>query len=337
MEQPAARAKQRPWILIVVLAIIGGLVLSCAILPLGLFAIASAGSPSSNQPLSAFTWQEQVVEGSGSDRIALVEVSGVIGAGGDALFGGGLSTEQLLSQIRQAAADSRVKALLVRVDSPGGGVVASAEIHSELQAVRESGKPVVISMGSTAASGGYYIATAADRIYAHPDTLTGSLGVIISYLRTDELYETLGVAQQVYKSGPLKDIGSAARPPTPEEDAVFQSVVDEAYQGFVDRIVEGRKLPREEVLRIADGRIYTGKQALDLKLVDLLGDQDDAIAGTKELANLSDALVVRYTASGSLRDILLGASARLDQPADPLGVRELLRPGELLLEYRLVP
>jgi protease-4 len=323
---------------LIALSIIGGIVLACAILPLGGFALllaAGSAGASSAGPLPAPRFQEQVVEGRGPDRIALIEVTGVIGAPANA-FALETSQDGLIRQIRQAANDDRVKAVVVRVDSPGGGVVASNELHAAMQEVTAAGKPLVVSMGGTAASGGYYIATAADKIYANPDTLTGSLGVILSLTNIEAAYEKLGLRSIVYKSGDLKDIGSATRAPTPEEDAILQSIVQEAYEGFVDVIVEGRNLSREQVLQIADGRIYTGQQALELGLIDELGNLDAAIAGARELAGLENALVVRYVQAGSLRSLLL---ARLgpQPPADPLGLNQITNPPPPQLEYRWVP
>lgn len=335
---PPPAPRGRGWL--IALSIIGGLVLACAILPLGLFALllstggSQAAAPGTALPVSR--WEEQTVEGAGRDRVVIIDLSGVIGAPTDA-FSFQLSHEQLLSQIRQAATDPLVRAVLLRVDSPGGGVVASSEIHAEIVKLRDAGKPVVVSMGSTAASGGYYVSAPADRIYANPDTLTGSLGVILSLTNYEETFERIGLRSYVYKSGELKDIGSPTREPTPEEDAVLQSIVDEAYEGFVRVIVEGRGLPDAQVRAIADGRIYTGNQALELGLVDELGNLDAAIAGAKELAELETALVVRYTESSSLRALLLSRLAEPQAPADPLGLRTLTEPQAPRLEYRWIP
>ena len=333
---PAPR--NRGWL--IALSIIGGLVLACAILPIGLFAVLlgiggrATATPGTALPTSR--WEEQAVEGAGRDRVVIIDISGVIGAPSDA-FSLQLSHGQLLSQIRQATNDALVKAVVLRVDSPGGGVVASSELHAELLKLREAGKTLVVSMGTTAASGGYYVSAPADRIYANPDTLTGSLGVILSLTNFEETYEKLGLKSYVYKSGELKDIGSPTRPPTDEDAQVLQSVVDEAYAGFVRVIVEGRGLPEAQVRQIADGRIYTGNQALELGLVDELGNLDAAILGAKELAGLETALVVRYTESTSLRSLLLSRLAAPQAPADPLGLRQLTEPQPPRLEYRWVP
>jgi protease IV len=215
--------------------------------------------------------------------------------------------------------------------------VASSELHAELLKLREAGKTLVVSMGATAASGGYYISTPAERIYANPDTLTGSLGVIFSLLNYEEAFENLGLRSVVIKSGELKDIGSPTRELTAEEAAALQSIVDDAYDGFVRVIVEGRNLPEERVRTIADGRLYTGNQALELGLVDELGNLDAAIAGAKELAGIESALVVRYGRSGSLRSLLLNRLAAPQAPADPLGLRAITDPPTPLLEYRWIP
>lgn len=327
----------RGWL--IALSIVVGLVLSCAILPLGGMALllaAAGGVDSGGGPLEANRWQEQVVSGSGLSRVVIIEVSGVIGAGGD-VFGAGISQDDLIGQIRQAAGDPLVKAVVLRVESPGGGVVASNEIHTELQKLRDEGKTLVVSMGATAASGGYYIATAAEKIYANKDTFTGSLGVILELTNYADAFDKLGLKSYVYKSGALKDIGSPTRAPTAEEDAVLQAVVDQAYQGFVDVIVAGRGLPRERVLQIADGRIYTGAQAKDLGLIDELGGLDDAIAAAQQLAGMGDTLVVRYTRAASLRSLLLSRLAAPQAQADPLGLRAITSPPAPRLEYRWLP
>ncbi len=331
--------------LLISLSIVGGIILACAILPLGAFAlllVAGTTADSGTGPLPERSWREQVVSGnmfaSEGNRVLMLNVSGVIGAPDAGVLGGTLSHSELLSQIDQATDDQRIAAVVVRVNSPGGGVVASNELHSALVDLRESGKRVVISMGSTAASGGYYIATAGDQIYANADTLTGSLGVIISLLNYGEAFENLGLRQLIFKSGEFKDIGAPTRELTPEEQDILQSIVDQAYGGFVDVIVEGRNLPRERVLEIADGRIYTGEQALELGLVDELGGEDQAITAAKELAALDeDALVVRYNQNLSFQDLLLSSLEQSQRQPDPLGLRTLTEPQEPRLEYRMVP
>ncbi len=325
--------------LLIVLSIVIGIVISCAILPLGGMALLmfSVDRSPSTGPLPAKQWREQVISGNGTDRVLVLYVSGVIGVDGDASFlSDQISHSQLLSQIRQARQDPLVKAVVVRVDSPGGGVVASSEIHQALQKLREDGKVLVVSMGTVAASGGYYISAPADSIYANPDTLTGSLGVIVSSVNYEEAFDKLGLEQVVYKSGEFKDILSPARDPKPEEQEIIQTFVDEAYHGFVTVIQEGRNIPRETVLELADGRIYSGRQAKELGLIDELGGLEEAIAEAKTLAGIDRGLVVSYRMMGSFTDLLL---SKLEQPQanpDPLGIRQVLEPQHPKIEYRLV-
>jgi protease-4 len=330
--------KNNKWLLIV-LAIVIGVVLSCAILPLGSFAlllVAASGGAESG-PLPPRQWQERIVSGSGPNRLVLIDVTGMIGATDGDFLSNQPSHDELLGQIRQATKDPQVKAMVLRVESPGGGVVASSEIYEALKEFQQQEKPLVVSMGGVAASGGYYISAGADKIYANPDTLTGSLGVILMLIKYDEAFDKLGLEQVVYKSGKFKDIGSPARDDTPEEKRILQEYVDQAYQGFVDVIVEGRDLPRDDVLELADGRIYSGKQAMDLDLVDEMGNLDDAIQGAREMTGLSNILVVRYRRSTSFEDLLLGYLAQSQRPTDPLGVRELVLEQSPRLEYRMVP
>jgi len=267
MEQERKDQKERKKRSVLIpLSIVVGIVLACAIFPLGGVAMLYVTMDTEQQsgPLPARVWKEQVIFGSGTSRVLVIHVTGVIGMGSDASFlSDQLSHSELLSQIRQASKDPLIKAVVLRVDSPGGGVVASNEIYNALQKLRDEGKNLVVSMGTVAASGGYYISTPADSIFANPDTLTGSLGVIISSLNYEETFDKVGLRQVIYKSGEFKDILSPARDATPEEQEILQTYVDEAYYGFVDVIVEGRNLPREEVLELADGRIYSGRQALE--------------------------------------------------------------------------
>jgi protease-4 len=176
-------------------------------------------------------------------------------------------------------------AVVIEINSPGGGVTASDEMHQSILDFRENtSKPVVVSMGDTAASGGYYIATAADRIVANETTLTGSLGVIIPLNNFAEAAEKYGIRQVVIKSGKYKDMGSAFREMRPDEREIFQSIVNQEYAEFVDVISEGRGIPEERVREIADGRVYSGSQARDLGLVDSFGGLDEASATAGRLA-----------------------------------------------------
>ncbi len=199
-------------------------------------------------------------------KIALVEVKGVIN-----------DPHPIVRQIRLYRKDDSVLGMVLRINSPGGGVSAAQEIYEELRRFKERGKKLVASMGSLAASGGYYIACAADSIVANPGSITGSIGVIYESPNAQELLRKIGLSFEVVKSGKHKDIGSPSRPLTPEERRILQSVIDDAYDQFVKAVCEGRKLEEGEVRKIADGRIFTGNQAQKLGLVDCLGDYQDAI------------------------------------------------------------
>lgn len=199
------------------------------------------------------------------DCIALVEIKGEI-----------REAEDIVEQLKRYGKDSKVRGILVRVDSPGGGVSPSQEIYSELKRVREK-KKIAVSMGSLAASGGYYISLPADIIVANPGTITGSIGVIMSFPIVEKLFKKWGIEIEAIKSREHKDIGSPFRPITEEERKMLSEVIGDVYEQFVGAVVENRKISREEVLEIADGRIFSGCQAKKLGLVDTLGSFEDAV------------------------------------------------------------
>jgi protease-4 len=217
-----------------------------------------------------------------------------------------VTPEGLADALAQAADDDGVQAVVLEVNSPGGGVTASDEVHQSIVDFKKNtDKPVVVSMGDTAASGGYYISTAADEIVANETTLTGSLGVIFQLNNFEELADKYGYKQVVIKSGEFKDIGNAFRQITPEEREIFQSLVDESYAEFVDVISSGRGIPKDRVREIADGRIYSGQRAKELGLVDSFGGLDEASAEARKLANAGQATVVRYVQAPTFTDTLL--------------------------------
>lgn len=245
-------------------------------------------------------FSEEVLEdGDELQKIVVLEVNGVIQDVGDtgALFAAaGYDHQSFLRMIEQAKNDDTVKAIVLRVNSPGGGVVESAEIHDQLlELKKETKKPIYVSMGSMAASGGYYISTAGDKIFASPETITGSLGVIMQSLNYEGLAKKYGVKLVTIKSGPYKDIMNPTREMTEEEKKILQQLIQNSYEGFVKVISEGRHLPESEVRKIADGRIYDGRQAKQLHLIDEFGYLDDTIAALKKDHHLSDAQVVKYT------------------------------------------
>lgn len=179
-----------------------------------------------------------------------------------------------LSKFRES---KNIKAIVLRIDSPGGGVAVSQEIYSEIQRVKKTGKPIFASMGSIAASGGYYIAVPCDRIFANPGTITGSIGVIMEMPNFEELLRKIGVYFMVIKSEEHKDIGSPFRKMSDVEKQLLKNVIDDVYNQFVEAIVLERGMKKEDILKIADGRIITGKQAMELGLIDELGDFQDVI------------------------------------------------------------
>ncbi|WP_174729480.1 signal peptide peptidase SppA [Mesobacillus harenae] len=244
-------------------------------------------------------FEEQIIEeGNGIKKIAVLSVDGVIQDTGDAtsfLQSPGYNHHSFMDQLEHAKNDKSVAAIILRVNSPGGGVVESAQIHDKIKEIKEEAKkPVYISMGSMAASGGYYIAAPADKIYASPETITGSLGVIMQGVNYAELAEKYGVEFVTIKSGPYKDIMSSTREMTAEERAILQSMIDNSYEGFVKVISEGRNMSEERVKEIADGRIYDGRQAMEIDLIDGHGYFDDVVEVLKKEHNLKDAQVVKY-------------------------------------------
>jgi protease-4 len=211
----------------------------------------------------------------GENRVALVKIEGVL-----------VSSDHVVDELQGYAEDSSIKAIVIRIDSPGGGVVPSQEIYNAVKNARKDGKKVVVSMGSVAASGGYYIAAAADKIVANPGTLTGSIGVKMEFANVAKLLEKIGVQGMVVKSGEYKDIGSPFRAMTPAEKQLLQDVINDVQSQFVTAVASGRNLQEADVRAIADGRIFTGRQALGLGLVDQLGDLGDSISLAGSLAGI---------------------------------------------------
>lgn len=209
------------------------------------------------------------------ERVAVIAVSGLIS-----------DSEPIIEQLKRFGKDDSVKAIVLRIESPGGGVGPSQEIYEEVKKARAK-KPVLASMGALAASGGYYIACGAQRVYANPGTITGSIGVIMPFMNVKDLVEKLGVKGMTVKSGAFKDMGSPLRDMTPQERDLLQSVVDNVHMQFVNAVATGRNLKREDVLRIADGRIFSGEQARELGLVDVLGNLEDAITDAGKMGKIA--------------------------------------------------
>lgn len=235
--------------------------------------------------------------------VGIIRVEGVIVAQRSPFeTSGSASAQEIVDHIRQATEDPDIRALLLVVNSPGGSVVASDEIYHALTQVEV---PIVVSMGELAASGGYYVSAAADWIVANPNTLTGSIGVISQFPSATGLLEKLGVDFVVITSGPRKDFGSPYREMTREERRYWQTIVDEVYEDFVGIVAEGRGLTLEEVQGLADGSVYTGRQALRLGLVDQLGYQQDALAKAAELGGIEgEPRVIEYQTLPTFLDLL---------------------------------
>jgi protease-4 len=254
-------------------------------------------------------------------KVAVIPLSGTIAGNSQQglLTSGGISPDLVRDYLRQAKDDGLVKAVILRIESPGGSAAASQEIAAEiLRFKQETGKVVVVSMGDMAASGGYYISAYADKIVANPATLTGSIGVISELIYIEGLLEKLGLEMEIIKSGEHKDMG--IRPLTDEERQILQDITDELYDQFVETVAEGRNLPPATVRNLATGQLYTGEQALRLGLVDELGGLDRAIEVAAELTGVTTLTVEEYGISGSLWGALF---QQLQLPLLPLGEDEL--------------
>ena len=245
------------------------------------------------------------------DKVAILPVTGLIA-----------DSEATIEQLKKFAKDDSVKAIVLRINSPGGGVGPSQEIYEEVKKLQGK-KIVVASMGALAASGGYYIACATQKIFANPGTITGSIGVIMSFVSVKDLIGKIGLKGMVVKSGAFKDIGSPLRDMKAEEQKLLQEVVRNVHLQFVDAVAEGRKLDRKKVMKIADGRIFSGEQAKELGLVDALGNLEDAVAEAGKMAKIE------------------GEPRVVTPPKKKISILELLKEeaksiiGDKLTEYRI--
>ncbi len=267
--------------------------------------------------------------GRGSD-VGIIYIEGMIlgGRSGGSLLGGSVvGSDDIIALIQAAREDPSIQAVVLRINSPGGSSAAAEEIGVELRRLRDSGKTVVDSLGDTAASGGYWVAALADRIVANAATTTGSIGVIVEVSNYAELYQKLGVEFSVIKSGAMKDMGSAARDLTEAERSVLQAMVDDIYEQFVAVVAAGRQMAPEAVRELADGRIFSGRQALSLGLVDEIGNFNDAIRVAAEYAGLGDSYGVTELGTVSPWERLLGSVTSLAAGQErPLLDRFLLLP-----------
>lgn len=228
-------------------------------------------------------------------KVAVLDITGII-----------TKSDARIKLIHTYRDDPNVKAIVLRINSPGGSVAPVQEIHRELTKID---KPIVASMGGSAASGGYYLACAADTIVANPGTLTGSIGVIMQFINMKGLYDKVGLEHQVIKSGQFKDTGSMFRDFTEEDKEILQATVDDVYNQFVDAIFKSRQehLTRDEIVQLADGRIFSGQQAQEHKLVDQLGNLQDAIKIAGQLGNIEGTpKIIRKQRKSSLLEQLIG-------------------------------
>ena len=238
---------------------------------------------------------EWMIQQGTDNRIGIVDITGVI-----------QSSQNIIKQIKSFRNDKHIRGIILRIDSPGGAVGPSQEIYDEVLKTRKSGKTIYASMGTLAASGGYYIASAADQIFANPGTLTGSIGVIMAFSNAQGLLEKIGLKPEIIKAGKYKDIGSPTRSMNQIEKSLLQDVVTDVHQQFIEAIANGRGMSIAEITKIADGRIFTGRQAYSLKLVDQLGGLQATIGQLAAKAGIIGAPnVIREKPNTGLLDWVL--------------------------------
>lgn len=254
--------------------------------------------------------KETVISGEGPNKILDIPLEGMILMNSQPTFGasgGTITPEGVRRALALAKSDASVKGIILEIDSPGGSAVASDRIYDEIKKFRlQTGKPVITLMGDTAASGGYYISTATNQIIANQGTITGSIGVIASTYNFQDLMQKIGIKEVVFKTGKYKDMLSFSRPVESEEKAIIDSLLNDTYQQFIDKVVEGRKMNRADVLRLADGRVYSGKQAKDNGLIDDIGNQDTAVIIMKELTGQQKLQLVRMESGSFFEQLFSG-------------------------------
>lgn len=254
----------------------------------------------------------------GGERIALIRIDGMIVAGesGFSMFGGSVTgSDDVVADLDRAIEDDSVKGILLRINSPGGSAAGSQEIYAAIGRAREAGKIVVASMADVAASGGYYVAAPADVIYADAASVTGSIGAIAVHENMAGLLDKVGIETEIIKSGDLKDMGQPMGPLSEDARRVITSLIDEVFNQFVDDVAAGREMAREEVLALADGRIYTGQQAYENGLIDEVGGYHEALIEAGRLAGIAGKPAVKeYGAPSFLRMLLEGGASAQQTP-----------------------
>lgn len=258
-----------------------------------------------------------------NSTIGVVTIEGVIGEN-TSVFGISQNQNDPVEQIRRAQEDNTVKAVVVRINSPGGSAAKSEEIYTELTKLKKTGKKVIVSMGDAAASGGYMAASAGDIIVANPATITGSIGVIMEYTNYEGLYSKLGLKSVTIKSAEHKDIGSPTRDLTPEEKEILQGIINDTFNQFLEIVSEGRKMPMDKVKALADGRIFTGRQAIKLGLVDKLGDFYDAVDIAAKEVGIKGKPILKYYGTQNPLSVLFGSGAKSNIDGTALEILKLL-------------
>nr|WP_263313005.1 signal peptide peptidase SppA [Mammaliicoccus sp. Marseille-Q6498] len=309
-------------IIIALILVIGGIVMSAA----GMFF-----DNTFNKAMSDSDGISESVQ-SGSDsssKIVKLSVDGTIqdtGAEESLFSGGGYNHQSFLKKLDKIKKDKNVKGVLLEINSPGGGTYESDEIHKKLEEIKAKDKKVYVQMKNMAASGGYYISTPADKIYAGPQTLTGSLGVIISTINYAELAKNLGVKDESVVSGKHKQILNPMKDMSKEEKNIMQSIIDDSYKQFVDVIKDGRHMSEADVKKLADGRIYSAQQAKSNGLIDEIGYEDDAIKGLKKDIKSKHAQVVTYDTSSGFMNLPMAAKSKMSSMIglDSMGKYEAL-------------
>lgn len=289
------------WVAIITAAVL--LIVSIGINTLSYFFTRDFNSLFDDIASQADGYGEEILEfGSSKDRIALVTLDGVIQDTGSAspFLSVGYNHRLFMNQLNDIYEDESIKGVVLSVNTPGGGVVESADIYDAIRLIQDEREvPVYVSMGGMAASGGYYVSAPADKIYVHPETITGSIGVIMENINFAKLAEKHGVEFNTIKTGPYKDIMSASREMTDEERDMLQEMLNDSYDRFINIIAEGREMSEKAVREVADGRILNGRQAIEVGLADDYGKVQDAIQALQEDHQLEDATVFEYTENDS--------------------------------------
>lgn len=285
--------------------------------------------------------QESVLQGKGKAKVAIIDVSGVISEEGT---DGMVEAPGMVARIKEgltlAASDEAVKAVVLRINSPGGTVTASDLIYHEIQQFkRQTGRPVIAAIVDIGASGGYYIAMAADQIIAHPTSITGSIGVIMLHINLQGLMEKVGVGAESIKSGALKDMGSPTKPLSLESRQIIHGVIDDMYGRFLDVVVQGRAaLTREKIKALSDGRIYTATEAKGHGLIDRIGYLDEAVEMAKTKAGIQEAQVIIYQRPHEFKTTIYSKLAAAHSPSLlGMNARDMILGGSTKFMYLWIP